>query len=47
MNAMLQTVLVMVLFISALVYLGRRAWRAIAAARRKSSGGCGPDCGCG
>lgn len=43
---MLQTALVMVLFASALIYLGRRAWRAIAAARKRNAGGCGTDCGC-
>lgn len=44
---MMQTVLVMVLFAYAIIYLGRRAWRAKDGARKRSTGGCGPDCGCG
>ncbi len=41
-----QLIVVVLIVISALFFVGRRAWRAIAAARKPKSG-CGSDCGCG
>lgn len=31
---------------AALLYAGRRAWRAYSAARGERRSGCGPGCGC-
>lgn len=42
-----QTALAAVVVIGAATYLAGKAWRAVQSARRRSSGGCGPDCGCG
>lgn len=47
MDAWVQNVLVAAALLGAALYLGRRAWKRIAAARQPRSGGCGPDCGCG
>ncbi len=46
---MLQTLIVGVIVLAALAYVGRRAWRTLAAARtpKGGAGGCGGDCGCG
>jgi len=41
-----QLIVVAVIVASALFFVGRRAWRAIAASRKPKSG-CGSDCGCG
>jgi hypothetical protein len=42
-----QDLIVAAALLTAAVYLGRRAWRRVAAARKPQSGPCGPDCGCG
>jgi uncharacterized membrane protein len=48
MNARLvQDVLVAAIVITAALYLTRRAWMRVSAARHPQSGPCGPDCGCG
>ena len=47
MNYLAQTALAAALVIGAATYLAGKAWRAVQSARRGSSGGCGPDCGCG
>ena len=47
MGPRLQDVLVALALAGAAIYLARRAWRRVAAARRPQSGPCGPDCGCG
>ena len=44
---MLQTLVVGLIVLAALAYVGRRAWRTLAAARTPKGGGCGGDCGCG
>jgi len=41
-----QLIVVVLIVASALFFVGRRAWRALAAARKPKSG-CGSDCGCG
>ncbi len=41
-----QLIVVVLVVASALFFVGRRAWRSIAAARAPKRG-CGPDCGCG
>lgn len=48
MNTQLNTQLIVVVLIvaSALFFVARRAWRALAAARKPKTG-CGSDCGCG
>ena len=47
-GALVQTLLVALLVLGAAAYLGRRAWRAVAAARRPAGGAaCGSGCGCG
>lgn len=40
-----QLIVVALIVASALFFIGRRAWRSIAAARKPKSG-CGSDCGC-
>ena len=40
-----QLVVVALIVASALFFMGRRAWRSLAAARKPKSG-CGSDCGC-
>jgi len=40
-----QLIVVVLIVASALFFVGRRAWRALAAARKPKSG-CGSDCGC-
>jgi hypothetical protein len=47
MNYLAQSTLAAVLVIGAATYLAGKAWRAVQSARQRSSGGCGPDCGCG
>jgi hypothetical protein len=48
MNPMLQQWLVLLIVTVAVAYTGRRLWRSVEASRKKKSGGgCGPDCGCG
>ena len=43
-----QLVIVVLIVASALFFVGRRAWRSMAAARKPKSGsGCGSGCGCG
>ncbi|MDE3174167.1 MAG: hypothetical protein KGN74_13940 [Gemmatimonadota bacterium] len=42
-----QNLVVALALAGAAVYLGRRAWRRVVAARQRQSGPCGPDCGCG
>ncbi|HYH79961.1 MAG TPA: hypothetical protein VEX86_09185 [Longimicrobium sp.] len=47
---MMQTLLAGLIVLAALAYVGRRAWRTLAAARTPKGGdgpGCGSDCGCG
>lgn len=46
---MLQTLVVGVIVLMALVFVGRRAWRTVSASRAPKDGspGCGGDCGCG
>lgn len=48
---MMQTLVVGLIVLAALAYVGRRAWRTVAAARTPKggagAGGCGSDCGCG
>ena len=45
-GALVQTLLVALLVLGAAAYLGRRAWRAMAAARRPAGGAaCGSGCG--
>ena len=47
-GALVQTLLVALLVLGAAAYLGRRAWRSVAAARRPAGGAaCGSGCGCG
>ncbi len=41
-----QLIVVVLIVASALFFVARRAWRALAAARKPKSG-CGSDCGCG
>jgi hypothetical protein len=44
---MTQTLIVIAIVLGASVYVGRRAWRTLASARKaKSAPGCGPGCGC-
>ncbi len=40
-----QLIVVVLIVASALLFVARRAWRSIAAARKPKSG-CGTDCGC-
>lgn len=42
----LDTIVVLVVVAGAAGYVGRMAWRSLAAAR-KPKAGCGSDCGCG
>jgi hypothetical protein len=42
-----QQLVVLAIVAVALAYTGRRLWRSVSAGRRRKSGGCGPDCGCG
>ncbi len=41
-----QTLIVALIVASALLFVARKAWRSMAAARKPKSG-CGSDCGCG
>ena len=41
-----QLIIVGLIVASALLFIARRAWRSVAAARKPKSG-CGTDCGCG
>lgn len=41
-----QLIVVALIVTVAVFFVGRRAWRSIAAARKPKSG-CGSDCGCG
>ncbi len=41
-----QLIVVALVVAGALFFVGRRAWRSMAAARKPKSG-CGSDCGCG
>jgi hypothetical protein len=43
---LLQTLLVGLIVLAALAFVGRRAWRTLAAGRAKNADGCGGDCGC-
>jgi len=43
----LQTLLVFAIVAAAALYVGRRVWRTVAAARRSKADGCGTGCGCG
>ena len=49
MSATLQTLIAGMIVLAALAYVGRRAWRTVAASRgaKGGDGGCGGDCGCG
>lgn len=48
MTATVQTAIVALVLLAAAVYLGRRGWATLAAARRPKEGpGCGSGCGCG
>lgn len=42
----MDTLVVLLIVAGAALYVGRMAWRAVAAAR-KPKHGCGSDCGCG
>lgn len=42
----MQTVIVLSVVVLAAIYVARRVWNAVRAAR-KPAGGCGSDCGCG
>ena len=42
----METLVVLLIVAGAALYVGRTAWRSIAAAR-KPKNGCGNDCGCG
>jgi len=44
MNGTIQTLVVVVIVLAALVYVGRRAWRTL---RPKKAAGCDAGCGCG
>lgn len=50
-SQMLQTLLVGLIVLAAAFFIGRRAWRTVAASRAPKggggAGGCGSDCGCG
>ena len=46
MSAGVQTAVTLLLVLGAAAWLAVRAWRAVAAARRRGAGGCGPGCGC-
>ena len=43
----MQRLIVALVILGAGAYLALRAWRQAQAAKRKTAGGCGPDCGCG
>jgi hypothetical protein len=46
-SSLLQTLLVGLIVLAALAFVGRRAWRTLAASRAAKDGpGCGGDCGC-
>ena len=48
MSPMLQQLVVLLIVAAAVAYTGWRVWRSMVAARRKkTAAGCGPDCGCG
>lgn len=48
MSATLQTLVAGLIVLAALAYVGRRAWRTVAAGRARPGDGCGSgDCGCG
>lgn len=40
-----ETIVVLLIVFGAVAYVGRQAWRSLAAARQ-SRAGCGRDCGC-
>jgi type II secretory pathway pseudopilin PulG len=40
----MESIVVALIVAAAAVYAGRRLWRTVATARRKSKGGCGGDC---
>jgi hypothetical protein len=42
----LQTLLALLLVAAAVLYVGRRAWRTLRAARATADDGCGSSCGC-
>lgn len=42
----MDTLVVLLIVAGAAAYVGRMAWRSLAAARKPKSG-CGADCGCG
>ncbi|MCE2899619.1 MAG: FeoB-associated Cys-rich membrane protein [Gemmatimonas sp.] len=42
----MDTLIVVLIVAGAAAFIGRRAWRSLAAARRAKAG-CGGDCGCG
>jgi hypothetical protein len=46
MDHFVQDAVVALLVVGALTYLTMRIWRAVRAARARTSGGCGPGCGC-
>jgi hypothetical protein len=50
-SQMLQTLVVGLIVLAAAFFIGRRAWRTVAASRAPKggggAGGCGSDCGCG
>ena len=43
---MLEQLLVALIVLTAVAFIGRRAWRAIAAARAPKGAGCDSGCGC-
>jgi FeoB-associated Cys-rich membrane protein len=43
---MAETLVVGVIVSAAVLFIGRRAWRAVQSARRASAGGCDAGCGC-
>lgn len=42
-----QALLVLLIVGGAVIYVGRRVWRTVAAARSSRGGGCDSSCGCG
>ncbi|HEU4990042.1 MAG: hypothetical protein KGL93_07495 [Gemmatimonadota bacterium] len=45
-GATMQNLAVGAALAAAALYLARRAWKRVTAARQPRSGACGPDCGC-
>lgn len=43
----MQSLIVLLIVLAAVLYMGRRAWRTLRAGAGKDEGGCGgPSCGC-